>query len=113
MRSAVALYHKGRLYETDRSGIVYSGSNALPRSTTLLRESGLRTLLLRLKSGERIPEHQTRGAITVLCWKGQVSFSTREDAVELTPGLLIGLAPGAPHSLVAQQDSLLIVTVSE
>jgi quercetin dioxygenase-like cupin family protein len=87
-------------------------TSAPPRSTTLFQESALRTLLLHLKSGERIPEHQTRGAITVQCLQGQVSFSSGEETVELTAGLLIGLPPAAPHSVLARQDSLLIVTAS-
>jgi len=87
--------------------------SALPKATTLLRESGQRILLLHLKSGEQIPEHQTSGAITVHCLKGQVTFSARTETVELSPGLLISLGPGSPHSLLANQESVLLVSVSE
>lgn len=90
-----------------------SDTAALPRTTTLLHENGLRTLLLHLKAGERIPEHQTRGAITVHCLKGEAVFLSGDERIELGPALLISLAPGVPHSLVAQQDTLLLVTVSE
>ncbi len=86
---------------------------ALPRTTTLLREDGLRTLLLHLKTGEQIPEHQTRGAITVHCLKGEAIFSSGNERVELRPGSLIGLGPGSPHDVAAQQDTLLLVTISE
>ena len=47
---------------------------ALPRSTTLLRESGLRILLLHVKDTEGIPEHHTAGAISVQCLQGEVNF---------------------------------------
>ncbi len=83
------------------------------RTTTLFRENGLRTLLLHLSAGEQIPEHQTRGAITVHCLKGEASFLSADERVELRPGLLISLAPGLPHGVVAQQETLLLVTVSE
>src|SRR5690349_6072538 len=61
-------------------------SATLPKSTTLIRENGLRTLLLHLKGGEAIPEHHTRGAITVECLKGRVTFLAGEEKVELALG---------------------------
>ncbi len=85
---------------------------ALPRTTTLIREEGLRSLLLHLKAGERVPEHHTRGSIIVQCLAGNVTFSSG-DQVELKPGLLISLPPGAPHSLSALEDSSLLVTIAE
>ncbi len=87
--------------------------SALPRSTTILRENGLRCLVLHLKAGEQIPEHQARGAISVHCLQGEVRFSAGEEKVELRAGLLITLASGLPHALVAQQESVLLVTMSE
>ena len=54
----------------------------LGRTTTQFRENGLRTLLLH-KAGEQTPEHQTRGAITVHCLKGQVIFFSGDERAEL------------------------------
>lgn len=88
-------------------------SSALPRTTALIRENGLRALLLHLAPGEEIPEHQTRGAIAVYCLKGRVLFAAGADHIELTPGILISLAPGANHRLSSDQDSTLLVTISE
>lgn len=92
-----------------------AGCASLPRTTTLFRESGLRTLLLHLKAGERIPEHQTRGAIMVQCLAGTGSFFITTDQVELRPGLLISVPPTVPHSVIAaeEEDMLLLVAVSE
>jgi len=86
---------------------------ALPRSTILFHEPGLRGLLLHLKPGEQIPDHSTPGSITVQCLKGEVIFSSGEEQTTLTPGRLISLAPAAPHRLAAWQDSLLLVTLRE
>jgi quercetin dioxygenase-like cupin family protein len=90
-----------------------SDTAGLARTTALFRENGLRTLLLHLKAGEQIPEHQTRGAITVHCLKGEASFSSGDERVELRPDSLLSVAPGMPHSVAAQQDTLLLVTISE
>ena len=85
----------------------------LGRTTMLFRENGLRTLLLHLKAGEQIPEHQIKSAITVHCLKGEATFLSGDQRAELRPGLLLSLAPGASHSVAAQQDTLLLVTISE
>ncbi len=93
--------------------ILLSDAAGLPRTTTLLSEDGLRTLLFHLKAGEQIPEHRTRGAITLHCLKGEVLFAAGDEHVQLRPASLISLAPGTPHSVTAQQDTLLLVTISE
>lgn len=92
-----------------------SDRSALSRSTTLFREAGLRTLLLHLNSGERIPEHQTKGAIMVHCLAGEGAFAGADDKVQLRPGVLISVPAAAPHSVIAgeKEDLLLLVTVSE
>ena len=85
----------------------------LPKSQTLLRESGLRVMLLHLKSGERIPEHHAPGAITVHCLQGEVDFFVAGAKVELRAGTLIGVEPKAQHRLNAHQESLVLVTLWE
>lgn len=86
-----------------------------PRTTTLFRQPGLCTLLLHLNAGERIPEHQTRGAIVVHCLDGKGAFFVGSDRAELRPGSLISVSPDAAHSVSAAEDEqlLLLVTVSE
>jgi quercetin dioxygenase-like cupin family protein len=94
-------------------GKFLSDTPALGRSTTVVQEPGLRTLLLHLKAGEHIPEHQARGAITVQCLKGEAIFASGAEQVTLTLGSLISLPPGVPHSVAAQQETLLLVTMCE
>jgi quercetin dioxygenase-like cupin family protein len=86
---------------------------SLPRMTPLLREDGLRSFLLHLKASEEMPEHKTRGAITVQCLQGKALFVEGEDRVELVPGMVVSVRGGAPHSVAAQSDSLMLVTVSD
>jgi len=97
---------------TDLLALV-NDTSALGRSTTLSRESGLRTLLLHLKADERIPEHQTRGTLTVQCLLGEATFWMGTESVVLKQGSLISVPPSAPHSVAAQRDTLLLVTVRE
>ena len=85
----------------------------LPRTTPLSRTNGLRTLLLHLNAGEHIPEHQTPGAITVQCLRGEATFISGAEPFTLKPGALLAVAPAALHSVTAQQDTLLLVTIWE
>ncbi len=94
-------------------GRFFANTAGLPRSTTLTRETGLRTLLLHLNEGEEIPEHRTPGAITVHCLKGAAVFSSGGESVGLLPGLLVSLPPSAPHRVAARQETLLLVTMRE
>jgi quercetin dioxygenase-like cupin family protein len=90
-----------------------SDTAALGRTTTLFHEAGLRGLLLHLNAEEQIPEHQTRGAISVHCLKGEAAFSCGDEHVTLRPASLISLPAAAPHSVIARQDTLLLVTIRE
>jgi quercetin dioxygenase-like cupin family protein len=101
--------------EADLADFITGRSAALPRTTTLFREAGLRGLLLHLNAGERIPEHQTRGAIMVQCLAGKGAFLIGSDRVELRPGVLISVPPSISHSVVAAEDEhvLLLVAMSE
>lgn len=94
-------------------GTLVGDSTGLARTTTLFRENGLRGLLLHLNAGEQIPEHQTRGAISVHCLKGKARFANAGESVLLNPGSLISLPGEAPHSVKAEEDTLLLVTVWE
>ena len=92
-----------------------SNPAGLPRTTTLVREAGLRTLLLHLNAGERIAEHQTRGAIVVQCLQGKGAFFAGAERVDLRPGVLLSLPPAEAHSVRAaeEEDILLLVTMAE
>jgi quercetin dioxygenase-like cupin family protein len=88
---------------------------AFPRTTSLFREPGLRTILLHLNAGENMPEHQTRGAILVHCIAGRGVFAAGGDRTELRPGILVSVPPAAPHSVTAAagEELLLLVAISE
>jgi quercetin dioxygenase-like cupin family protein len=101
--------------QTDLQDFLSKSPSALPRTTTLFREAGLRGLLLHLNAGERIPEHQARGAIMVQCLAGKGAFFIAGDRIELGPGSLISVPPSVPHSVVTADDErvLLLVAMSE
>jgi quercetin dioxygenase-like cupin family protein len=81
-----------------------------PLSTTLSKTDGLQVVRLVLVKGKEIPTHQAQGAITVHCLEGKILFKVDGNAHELTPGRLLPVFAARPHSLVALEDSIVLVT---
>ena len=87
--------------------------SSLPRATTLLREMGLRAVLFHIKAAETLPEHNLGGALAVLCLRGQCTFVAGAKRMEMSANILASLGPGVPHSVMAEQDTLLLVVMAE
>ena len=78
---------------------------------TVLREDDLRVVVLALKAGAVIPEHQAHatGALHVIAGRVRLSLAAR--SVELATGQLVAIARGAPHSVEALEESALVLTL--
>ena len=80
------------------------------KSSTLVRAPTLEVHRLVIARGREIPTHQARGAITVHCLEGRITFTASGTTRELGAGQLLVLAAGEPHSLVGLEDSSVLVT---
>ena len=85
-------------------------STAGRASRTLHSGTRLRQTLIALTAGTRMNEHQSPGDATVLCLRGHVTLHTRERTIAVAEGELVD-APPERHDVVADQDSVLILTV--
>jgi quercetin dioxygenase-like cupin family protein len=81
-------------------------------ATTLFKYPDLRAVLIGMKSGARIPEHQSEGRLSLQCLSGRVHIHAREQEVELLAGHLLTLEHSVPHSLEAFEDSDLLLTIA-
>ncbi|MFG0332089.1 MAG: cupin domain-containing protein [Maioricimonas sp. JB049] len=81
------------------------------RTQTLINTSGLEVIRLVLSAGKEIATHKARGAITVQCLEGRVSFSASGTAHILEAGQLLYLEADAPHSVRAIQAASLLLTI--
>jgi len=85
-----------------------TGQNA----RTLIKYDDLRVVLIALKAGTRIPEHRTKGRISVQLLSGHVRLNASGRAFNLLPGSLLALDAGAPHDLEALEESAVVLTVA-
>lgn len=64
-----------------------------------------------LLTGKQVPKHRVIGEVTVQCLEGSVEFSIGTKRDVMRAGHLKRLAGEVPHSLVAIEDSAVLVTL--
>lgn len=94
---------------TDQLDAARQSSNGRA-SRTLHSGTRLRQTLIALTAGTRLNEHQSPGDATVLCLHGQVTLHSGERSVTVPEGTLVDVPPQR-HDLVADQDSVVMLTV--
>ena len=81
------------------------------RTSTLVKTDELEVLRLILPAGKRIGTHSAPGEVLIQCLEGQVELNLTDGPRELTAGSLVYLPPAEPHSVRADADSSLLVTL--
>jgi uncharacterized protein (DUF2249 family)/quercetin dioxygenase-like cupin family protein len=77
----------------------------------LVNEPQMRIVLLCLRAGQEVPEHQTSGPVNAQAISGRVTFYDGAEPCEMTAGMLVRIEAGRPHRVVSHQDSALLVTL--
>ncbi|MCB0345365.1 MAG: cupin domain-containing protein [Bdellovibrionales bacterium] len=81
------------------------------KTTAIVKEDWFEVIRLRIRAGEAIPEHKTKGPITVQCLEGKVVFNVDQKDHTLSPNSWLYLKGGQKHSLKGIEDSLLLLTI--
>jgi quercetin dioxygenase-like cupin family protein len=79
---------------------------------TIVKQPILRVVLVALQDGVEIGAHETEGPITVHALEGRLHVQVGGEAVLLSAGQLLVLAPGLRHSLRAQDDAAFLLTMT-
>ena len=64
-----------------------------------------------LAAGEGMPPHHIEGEVMIQCLEGRVAVTSTARNCTLEPGELVVLPPGEPHSVKAERDSSLLLTL--
>lgn len=78
---------------------------------TLIREPDLRIVLIVVKAGARIAEHQANETAAIHALSGNLRVHLPSRAVDLTSGQLLVLAAGLRHDVSASEDSSFLLTL--
>lgn len=75
-------------------------------------EQTLRQTIIALTAGEGLAEHDSPGEATLQVLQGRVRLVCGEDSWDGAPGALL-VIPDARHSLEADEDSVVLLTVAK
>ena len=79
---------------------------------TVFKTSGLRIVLIALHEGAEMTKHTANGHISVQVLEGQIKFTTDLQSVELSKGQMLALHEGIPHSVLAIEETVFLLTLT-
>ena len=79
---------------------------------TVFKTNGMRIVLIALHKNAELVRHTANGIISVQVLEGQMIFTTDQQSVELSKGGLITLHQGIPHSIVAKEETVFLLTLT-
>lgn len=79
---------------------------------TLVKEADLRIVLIALRAGSRMEEHQAAGGISVQTLTGHLRLQTAGSDVDLPIGRMVSLERDVPHTVEALEESAFLLTIA-
>jgi quercetin dioxygenase-like cupin family protein len=81
-------------------------------AVTLLKQPGLRLVLVALKAGAEVASHQTDTPVVLQGIEGRVAVLMDGDEHVLTAGQVLTMRPGLTHAVRAQNESAFLLTLA-
>ncbi len=80
-------------------------------SKVIHRDERLNVTVFGFDSGEGLTEHQAAQAAVVQVLVGRLSFMAGGEEYDAGPGFWLHMSPGTPHSLVAKEPTVMLLTL--
>jgi quercetin dioxygenase-like cupin family protein len=80
-------------------------------SKVIHRDEDLNVTVFGLDAGEELSEHRASSAAIVQVMVGRMRFIADGEALEAGPGFWLHMGPGTPHALVAQEPTVMLLTL--
>ncbi len=87
-------------------------NNSDRNAMTVYKESGMRLVLLALRQGAVLKTHTAPGTLSVQVLEGKIEFSTAQHTARLGEGHMLVLHAGIPHSVLATEESVFLLTIA-
>jgi quercetin dioxygenase-like cupin family protein len=82
------------------------------QTRNLAREAGVSVLMMAMETGDILKDHATDGVVTVQLLSGRAVLASENQRVDLLKGHLSVLQPGVRHDLTAEEQSVLLLTIT-
>ena len=79
---------------------------------TVFKTNGMRIVLIALHKGAEMVTHTAKGIISVQVLEGQIKFTTDAQTAALIKGQMLTLHEGIPHSVLAIEETVFLLTLS-
>lgn len=79
---------------------------------TLLKQPGLRIVLVALQGDTEVASHRTDSPVTIQGLEGRIGVRVGVDEFVLGPSQLLTLRPGLEHAVRAQGESVFLLTLA-
>jgi len=79
---------------------------------TVFKTDGMRIVLIALHAGAEMAKHTANGHISVQVFDGKLKFTTDVKSVELSKGQMLALHERIPHSVLAIQETIFLLTLT-
>lgn len=81
------------------------------QSHTLIRTDTLQLSRIVLTKDKALPEHSIESPVIIQCVKGLLELATTRATQTIGPGQLVHLVAEDPHSILALEDSIILLTI--
>lgn len=106
------VHHLDLVGETERIRAEESWESVGHSARTIVKHPDLRIVLIVMKAGAHIKEHQAPGRISIQTLAGHLQVNLSGQIVDLPAAHLLAVAPGTPHDVSATKESSFLLTIS-
>ena len=78
---------------------------------TVFKTDGMRIVLIALHKDAEMTKHTADGMISLQVLEGHLLFTTKEQSVELEKGQMLALHENVPHSVLAKEETIFLLTL--
>ena len=79
---------------------------------TVFKTDGMRIVLIALHKDAEMKKHTAEGMISLQVLEGQMLFTTEQQSVELGKGQMLALHENVPHSVLAKEETIFLLTLT-
>jgi len=82
------------------------------QTKSLARESGVSIIMMAMEAGDVVEEHSAPGIVTIQLVDGHAILVADGETIDLWPGELLVFQPGLVHNLRAEEQSVVVLTIT-